>query len=31
MPNSNKFKDFTPHITIAYVKKGTGKKVHKRI
>jgi 2'-5' RNA ligase len=21
MPNSNKFKDFTPHITIAYVKK----------
>jgi 2'-5' RNA ligase len=26
LPNSNKFKNFTPHITIAYVKKGTGKK-----
>ena len=26
MPNSNKFKEYTPHITIAYVKKGTGKK-----
>jgi 2'-5' RNA ligase len=21
IPNSNKFKDFTPHITIAYVKR----------
>jgi DNA polymerase III epsilon subunit-like protein len=26
LPNSNKFKDYKPHITIAYVKKGTGKK-----
>lgn len=26
LPNSNSFKDYRPHITIAYVKKGTGKK-----
>lgn len=26
LPNSNSFKDYKPHITIAYVKKGTGKK-----
>lgn len=26
LPNSNTFKNFTPHITIAYVKKGTGEK-----
>lgn len=26
LPNSNSFKDYNPHITIAYVKKGTGKK-----
>jgi 2'-5' RNA ligase/DNA polymerase III epsilon subunit-like protein len=25
-PNSNEFPDYKPHITIAYVKKGTGKK-----
>lgn len=25
-PNSNQFPDYKPHITIAYVKKGTGKK-----
>ena len=25
-PNSNDFPDYKPHITIAYVKKGTGKK-----
>lgn len=26
LPNSNSFKDYKPHITIAYVRKGTGKK-----
>ena len=26
LPNQNKYKDYIPHITIAYVKKGKGKK-----
>lgn len=26
LPNSNEFKNYKPHITIAYVKSGTGKK-----
>jgi hypothetical protein len=26
LPNSDEFPNYTPHITIAYVKKGTGKK-----
>lgn len=26
LPNSNEFPDYVPHITIAYVKKGTGRK-----
>jgi hypothetical protein len=26
LPNSNKFKDYKPHITISYVKSGSGKK-----
>ena len=26
LPNENTFKDYTPHMTIAYVKKGMGKK-----
>lgn len=26
LPNSNRFKDYQPHITISYLRKGTGKK-----